>query len=93
MQRAGDAKKGLVHFIHLRDKMFICATYKCCKQALVPFIHLWDKKINIPQKSHLSVQRARDAKQHHKTSHKNHDYLWNVQITQSKIMFINATYR
>ena len=57
------------------------------KQGLVHFIRLWNKKIDIPEKSCL----------------KNHVYLFNIQITQSRAwsisyiynikMFVCATYR
>ena len=40
------------------------------KQGLVPLTHLGDEKMDIPQKSHLYVERANDAKQNHETTHK-----------------------
>ena len=95
VQLTGDAEQGLVHFISYiyGIKMFIWSTYRWWKAGPGPFHTFMGTKLDIPSKSYLSLQRTGDAKQNHKMSHKNHVYLLNVKVTQSKIIFICATYR
>ena len=95
VQLTGDAEQGLVHFISYiyGIKMFIWSTYRWWKAGPGPFHTFMGTKLDIPSISYLSLQRTGDAKQNHKMSHKNHVYLLNVKVTQSKIIFICATYR